>query len=197
MGSAAYNFNSLGQITSETRTLTGLSATYSLSYEYNLGGELTRITNSWSGAEVSYGYDKAGRLSNVGGAGYYSVTNYASSLAYRAFGAIKAMNFGDQHSLSTSYDRNLRTTKWDVSGVLGYNYQYDGYYHERTGRVIYAGSIYDNTQDRSYEYDLVGRLAVSHSGAEARAHVIVDPEIPGARWTDLTRKGMTTTSLGT
>jgi len=44
------------------------------------------------------------------------------------------------------------------------------YLNEHTGRVSYAQSIYDSTLDRSYEYDHVGRLVISHSGAEARAH---------------------------
>jgi hypothetical protein len=57
--------------------------------------------------------------------------------------------------------------------VLGYNYTYNNtYLNEATGRVSYAQNIYDPTLDRSYEYDHVGRLAVSHSGAEARADAI-------------------------
>jgi len=36
--------------------------------------------------------------------------------------------------------------------------------------VTYAQNIQDVTLDRSYEYDQAGRLAISHSGAEARAH---------------------------
>ncbi len=52
--------------------------------------------------------------------------------------------------------------------VLGYNYYYD-YFNEHTGRVAYAKNIQDGSLDRSYEYDDVGRLAISHSGAEARA----------------------------
>ena len=36
--------------------------------------------------------------------------------------------------------------------------------------MTYAQNIYDSTLDRSYQYDQVGRLAISHSGAEARAH---------------------------
>ena len=184
MGSATYNFNNLGQMYSETRNFTGLTPSYTLSYEYNLAGELKSVTNQWN-AQVSYGYDKAGRLSNLGGAGYAGVTNYASSLSYRAFGAIKAMSYGDGHALSTAYDNRLRPTTWNVSGVLGYNYNYDGWHHEDTGRVVYAQNIAsgdgatnggdDPTLDRSYEYDLVGRLAISHSGAEARAHVLQQP----------------------
>ena len=53
---------------------------------------------------------------------------------------------------------------------FGYNYNYD-YLNEHTGRVTYAGSTIDASLDRSYEYDQVGRLVISHSGAEARAHV--------------------------
>ena len=53
--------------------------------------------------------------------------------------------------------------------MLGYNYNYN-YLNEHTGRVTYAQNIADGTLDRSYEYDHVGRLAFSHSGAEARAH---------------------------
>jgi RHS repeat-associated protein len=62
----------------------------------------------------------------------------------------------------------MRPTRWDVSNVLGYDYNYD-FFNEHTGRVSYAGSRYDPSLDRSYEYDQVGRLVISHSGAEARA----------------------------
>ena len=51
--------------------------------------------------------------------------------------------------------------------LLGYDYDY---FHEHTGRVTYAQSIYDGSLDRSYEYDQLGGLVASHSGAEARAH---------------------------
>jgi YD repeat-containing protein len=142
---------------------------YTLSYGYNLSGELTSFTNPWS-AQVTYGYDKAGRLTNVGGSGYYGVSNYASSLSYRAFGGIKGMTYGNGRSLSVNYDNRLRPTTWNVANVLGYNYNYN-YLNEHTGRVTYAQNINDGTLDRSYEFDLVGRLSFSHSGAEARAHV--------------------------
>jgi RHS repeat-associated protein len=183
-GSASYVFNNLSRMTSETRSFNGLTTNYALSYEYNLAGELSKVTNQWN-AQVSYGYDKAGRLSNVGGAGYAGVTNYASSLSYRAFGAIKGMTYGDGpngqgHTLSTAYDNRLRPTMMNVARVLGYKYYRDDF-GEHTGRVTFAQDIsqsdssLNRTQtssslDRSYEYDVVGRLAISHSGTEARAH---------------------------
>jgi len=58
-----------------------------------------------------------------------------------------------------------------VANVLGYNYTYNNtFFNELSARVSYAQNIYDATLDRSYQYDQVGRLVVSHSGAEARAH---------------------------
>ena len=166
LGSVSYSYDQLSRLTAETRTLSGMS--FVLNYQYNLAGELTSISNQW-GAQVGYTYDKVGRPTAVTGSGYSGVTSYASNLSYRAFGATKAMSYGDGKSLATGYDNRLRPTTWNVSSVLGYNYNYD-YFNEHTGRVTYAGSIYDSSLDRSYEYDNVGRLAVSHSGAEARAH---------------------------
>ena len=166
LGLVSYNYNNLAQLTSETRSFNTLGS-YTLSYGYNLAGELNSITNPW-GAQVGYGYDKAGRLQNVSGAGYAGVSNYAGGLSYRAFGAIKGMSYGNGRTLSTAYDNRLRPTTWNVANVLGYKYNYD-YFNERTGRVSYAENIQDPTLDRSYEYDQVGRLAISHTGAEARA----------------------------
>jgi YD repeat-containing protein len=57
-GSVMYSYNNLAQLTSETRTLGGPS--FTLSYGYNLAGELNSITNPF-GAQVGYGYDKVGR----------------------------------------------------------------------------------------------------------------------------------------
>jgi RHS repeat-associated protein len=172
VGSTTYHYDSLSRMDWEQRTFSGVG-TFQLSYGYNVGGELTSVTNPW-GAQVSYTYDTAGRLNAVNGANYAGVSNYTSSMTYRAFGSLKGMSFSNGHTLSTAYDNRMRPTTWNVSGVLGYNYNYN-YLNEKTGRVSYAQSIYDSREDRSYEYDNVGRLAISHSGAEARAHVGLGP----------------------
>ena len=169
LGSVSYSYNQLSRLGSETRNFNGVGG-FTLSYSYNLAGELASITNPWS-AQVSYGYDKAGRVTAVNGAGFAGVSSYASGLTYRAFGATKGMSYGDGKTLTTAYDNRMRPTTWNVAGVLGYNYNYD-YFNEHTGRVTYAQNIQDATLDRSYEYDSVGRLVFSHSGAEARAHAI-------------------------
>ncbi len=177
-GWASYHYDSQGRMDWEERNFTNVG-TYHTSYGYNLAGELASMTNPW-GAQVTYGYDQAGRLSAVGGAGYAGVSTYVSSISYRAFGATKGVAYGDTHSLSTDYDSRLRPTKWLYTGLYGYKYYYDDF-NEHTGRVTFAQGITDataglsrsqttSTLDRSYEYDVAGRLAYAHSGTEARAH---------------------------
>jgi RHS repeat-associated protein len=184
-GSSTYHYNNLSRMDWEQRNFSGLGA-YTINYQYNTGGELTSVSYPW-GALVTYAYDKAGRMSAVGGSGYAGVTSYASGITYRAFGGIKGMTFNENggRALATSYDNRMRLNKWDVSGVNGYKYYYDDF-NEHTGRVTYAQNInssnagLDRTQtsspeDRSYEYDHLGRLIYAHSGAESKAHAIGGP----------------------
>src|SRR6266404_2836445 len=172
LGSASYVYNSLSQMTSETRTFTGVGS-FTLTYgSYNLAGELTSMTNPW-GAEAGYNYDKLGRPTGVSGSGYAGVSSYINSIGYRTFG-IKQMGYANGRTLSLSYDNRLRLTGWDVPGVMGWNYAYN-YFNENSGRVTYAQNRYDSTLDRSYDYDQVGRLISAHTGIEARAHIGIGP----------------------
>jgi RHS repeat-associated protein len=172
LGSVSYVYNTLSQLTSETRTFTGVTGSFTLTYGYNLAGQLNSIINPW-GAQVGYGYDKIGRPANVSGAGYSGLTSYVNGLTYRAFG-LKQMAYNNGRTLSVQYDNRMRPTQWNIPGVMGWNYQY-GYFNENTGRLMYAQNINDGTLDRSYGYDHVGRLVASHSGGEARAHMGIGP----------------------
>jgi RHS repeat-associated protein len=171
LGSMSYSYDQLSQLTSETRTFSGLGS-FTLSYAYNLGGELTSITNPWS-TQVGYGYDKTGRPTSVSGSGYGGVSSYVNSVGYRAFGP-KQLAYGNGRTLSLQYDNRLRTTRWDIPGVLGWNYAYS-YFAENSGRVTYAQNINDSTLDRSFDYDQLGRLHASHTGGESRAHIGIGP----------------------
>jgi RHS repeat-associated protein len=162
LGSVSYSYNTLSQLTSETRTFTGLGS-YALNYTYNIGGELKSITNPW-GAQVGYGYDKIGRLNGVSGSGYVGLTSYVNSLSYRAFG-LKQIGYNNGRTLSMQYDNRLRPTEWSVPGVLRMQYSYTW---ERSGRVEFARNLDDETLDRWFAYDHLGRLTVSRSGNEAR-----------------------------
>jgi hypothetical protein len=67
----------------------------------------------------------------------------------------------------------LTYAKWHAPGVMKWDYSYTNF-GENTGRVTYAKNLDDGTLDRSYDYDQVGRLTVSHSGREARWHIGTD-----------------------
>ncbi len=99
-------------------------------------------------------------------------------MAYRAFG-VKQMNYGNGKTLSMQFDNRMRVTDWSVPNVLGWQYSYTDA-AENTGRVMFAkntasstasGGGRDDTLDRSFDYDHLGRLIVSHSGYEARLHM--------------------------
>jgi RHS repeat-associated protein len=171
VGRSTYNYDELGRMDWEERLLQGIG-TYRLSYEYNLAGQLTKLTRPGQSGVVAveYSYDKVGRTTAVTGSGYANVTSYVNSIDYRAFGAAREIAYGDTTKLVTAFDTRLRLTKWDVPGVLGWTYAYSATnIPEKTGRVAFANNLYDATLDRSYKYDEVGRLIEAHSGNEANA----------------------------
>ncbi|HEY0763635.1 MAG TPA: S8 family serine peptidase [Pyrinomonadaceae bacterium] len=163
LGSVSYVYNTNSQLTSETRTFSGLAGSYALSYGYGLAGQLKSITNPWN-VQVGYNYDKVGRLANISGSGYAGVSSYVSTMAYRAFGP-KQIGYSNGRTLSMQYDNRLRLTEWSTPGVLRMHYSY---LWEQSGRVEFARNLDDETLDRWFAYDHVGRLAVSRSGNEAR-----------------------------
>lgn len=185
LGSASYVFDTQSRLESETRTFTGLNP-YTHSYDYNLAGQLARITNPW-GMQIAYVRDTVGQVTDVlgaqvgGGQPFGNVGTYAKELKYRAFGAVKSMAYGDgtaaqPRTLSTQFDARLRLKRWDVAGVLGYDYSYDKF-AENSFRVTYAQNISHNgaaggdaTLNRSYDYDHAGRLWEAHAGNEADSH---------------------------
>lgn len=177
LGSTSYNYNTMSQLTSETRTFTGLGS-YTIAYGYELGGQLSSITNPWS-VYIGYTYDQIGRVTGVTGSGYLNYTTYASNMQYRAWGALKQMTYGNNLQLSVGYNSRQFMSQWKVvkpnnDGVTGYNYFYNNF-SENTGRVTYAQNLWDSSLDRSYDYDHVGRVTSTHSGMEARWHALGQP----------------------
>lgn len=168
LGSVTYHYDSLSRMDWEERNFTGVGI-FRLTYGYTNAG-LASITNPW-GSQVSYTRDHTGAVTGATGSGLVSAPTYASGMQYRAFGAMKAMSYGNTRQLSVSYDSRMRPVQWDVAGLLGSEYRYD-YFNEHTGRVRFARNLYNTTLDRSYEYDQVGRLTWAFTGAEASAHAI-------------------------
>jgi RHS repeat-associated protein len=172
-GSVAYNYDTSSRLKWEERTFSGLGP-LRINYDYDVSGQLTSVTNPW-GSQVSFARDAAGQVTNVGGVGPVSNPTYAQGLSYRAHGGVKQATYGNGRQLNVSYDGRLRVKQWGVSGVVGWDYNYDNF-GEHTGRVTLAQNLFDAALggrdarlDRAYDYDQVGRLTYSTSGSNARS----------------------------
>ncbi|HEX8500465.1 MAG TPA: S8 family serine peptidase [Pyrinomonadaceae bacterium] len=169
-GSSTYQYDGLGRLTSEARTFNGLGGSYPLVYTYNLADQLASITDP-AGQTINYDYDKVGNLEAMTGSSYGNVTQYASGMKYRAWGAVKEWDLGNGLRMSQGYDTRQRLRRYHVRRPTAPAGTADlalgDYEYEADGRV---GTMYDRTDpgfDRSYTYDLVGRLAYANTASSA------------------------------
>jgi YD repeat-containing protein len=153
LGSATYTYDQLSRMTAESRTLTGVG-TFGLSYTYNVANELSSVTDPF-GAVVGYSHDTTGRLSAVTGSNFAGVSSYASSMQYRAWGALKSLSYGNSLTLALTYDSSLKPITYEVPGLLKKSYQYFD-----DGRIKFTldQMLTSSKYDRSYSYDNIGRL---------------------------------------
>jgi YD repeat-containing protein len=178
-GSTSYNYDSLSQLTSETRSFSGLSGSFTIGYEYSLSGELKKITDPTNVA-INYGFDRIGRLSNVTGSGnlYSGVSNYASDFGYRAWGGLKSVNYSNSTSTSVTYNNRLQPSSYSISGVKRYetsNPQPEGgtftYYND--GMLKYSTDSRTDISaglglhNRAFAYDHQGRIKEAYSFYQA------------------------------
>ena len=163
-GSTTYQYNALSQLESETRTFTGLTGTFTLSYSYNLAGELKSITDPFN-SRIDYAYDNSGRLTGVTGTSFGNITLYATGAKYRAWGALKSLDYGDTKTLTVGYNGRLQPNSFEVPGVLKKSYEY---YEDGSLKKINDLLEVNSKYDRLYKYDHVGRVKEALSGVEAR-----------------------------
>ena len=164
LGSAAYNYNQLSRMSSETRNFTGFG-NFTINYQFNLTGQLSSITNPFNNT-IIYTRDTAGRLSSVTGTTfgtYLPISTYASNIKYRAWGAIRQLTYGDNKTLSASYNSRMLAATFNVSGLISKSYDYYA-----DGKLRFSSDLLDHRFDRFYSYDHVRRLKQAFSGAEAR-----------------------------
>ena len=164
LGDKTYNYNELSQLTSETRTFTGVGS-FALNYDYNFAGELNKVTDS-TNMTINYGFDSVGRVTGVTGSGslYAGVSTYASSIQYRAWGGLKSIVDGKGYVASLSYNSKLQPSGFQVSGnVVSQTYDY---YND--GRVSFVHNTSDANFDRAYTFDHLGRFTSATSGGQAR-----------------------------
>ena len=168
-GSVTYQYDQLSHLASETRNFTNVGS-FTLQYGYNLGGEVTSVTDQWN-VQAIYNYDHTGRLQSVTGAGGGAST-YVSNMQYRAWGALKHLSYGNNLNLDLTYNNRLQTTKYDLvnagSGVrvMGREYQYTTTPTsiDNDGSVKYSHDLVQDNLDRTYTYDHTRRLQSAKAG---------------------------------
>ncbi len=141
-------------------SLNGVTKT--ISYNYNLAGQLKTIIDP-AGATINYGFDATGRLNDVTGSSFAGVTTYASNAQYRAWGALKHLDYGNTRVLDATYGPRLQPASFNVPGVMSKTYTYNP-----DGSLQFSSEQLDHKFDRFYSYDHSARITQAFSGAEAR-----------------------------
>ena len=165
IGQVDYHYDRLSRLTSETRSISSLSRSYTTTYGYNLASDVSSITDPFN-AQVNYGHDRKGRLTSVTGTGFAGVLNYATSLKYRAWDALKSLDYGPQapvmvnQSLNLSYNSRLMVSRFEITGAVTREYQFNS-----GGQLSFADNIGGDAKfDRTYGYDQAGRLSHATAG---------------------------------
>lgn len=165
-----YVYDSLSRLTSEARRFPGLSGTYTLSYQYNLGGQVTTVADQTPGTGTSFSYtlDTVGRPLEVNSTGLGATTPLASNAQYRASGALKHREYGNGTAMNLAYNSRGMIAQYSLSGVKELNgvarAEGSDYQYHADGRVKFASDFYERQfssmsfHDKSYQYDQAGRL---------------------------------------
>ncbi|MEK6300191.1 MAG: RHS repeat-associated core domain-containing protein [Acidobacteriota bacterium] len=173
-----YAFDSFFRLSSVTRWILGqtysINKTYTTSYEYNLGGQLSKMIYP-SGQQVAVNHDDKGRmqsLTNEPG----DTSGYLTAIGYNIAGQVTGLTLANGVVESYGYDANRLqlTTQTATKGAtslmnLTYNYQAStgqmgaGSTAGNAGQLMtISGTINSTTESASYTYDLLGRLGTSN-----------------------------------
>lgn len=167
-GQTNYVYDTLSRLTSETRTFTGVSGSWQLTYTYNLVGQMTSYTDVANNNTINYAYYKNGAMSAVTGSTFGGVSQYANEMKYRTWGAVKSANFGSTFNLSTSYNIRQQINEYKIAKPGGTTAAWSQYQYHTDGNIKFAQNQLNEKFDRGFSYDHAGRLAEAYSGVEAR-----------------------------
>ena len=86
-------------------------------------------------------------------------------------GSYQTVSNSNSFNVDVSYNGRLQMTHYGVGNNF---YGTSDFQYNADGRVSFASSIGNNTFDRAYSYDQVGRLTQGLTGSEARGGTTAD-----------------------
>src|SRR5262249_33962729 len=161
-----YSYDILGRMTLLQKVISG--TTYSTSYQYNLGNELSQITYP-SGRVVQQAVDAIGRLcavaqtaSSCTPSSSYAVIPTGIGVGYNAANELLSLNYGNGVAATLTYspDRlQLATLKYAKGATTLFNMAYSyGTAGSNNGQITKITDNVDNGRTVNYTYDNLARL---------------------------------------
>lgn len=172
LGTVSYGYNQLSQMTSERRdfadpSVSYLNASFTLSYDYNLAGELKTITDPW-GATLNYNFDSSGRFNSINSSGYGSVSQFLSNQQYRAWGTLKSETYGNGFTENATYNNRLQMTSFQLTAPDNQPRMSRTYQYYPDAQLKFSHDAIDERFDRAFAYDHSARVTDAMTGSQAR-----------------------------
>ncbi len=150
-----YGYDLQGRLTSEARTIAGV--TYTTGYAYDAQGQLNAVTYP-SGRQLTYTFDALGRVRRITSTQAGTTQTVVSAVSYMPFGGVRSFAYGNGRFYNRGFDLDGRVASYTLTSqtfAVGY---------DPASRIqtIVENGVPANTN--TYGYDLLDRLT-SYSGA--------------------------------
>jgi len=149
-GTTSYTYDAKGNLTAEARTIDGI--TYTTGYRYDEAGLLASITYP-DGKFLEYLRDAAGRVSQVLLTEGDNTRIIADGIAYKPFGPMSRLTFGNGLSDVRQFDLQYRLTDKTAGTAQNLDYSY-----APAGNITAITDHQDPSQSKTFSYDQLYRL---------------------------------------
>jgi len=149
-GTYIYFYNNRGEVSRVRRNSQG--ASYDTRYFYDRAGNLSRILYP-SGKEIRYVFDSIKRVREVRLTDGGVTTTLASGIAYRQFGPMQRLVYGNGLINTRGYDLDYRNTNSRVLPVQDLRFIYND-----ANNITRINNIVDTSKHQLFQYDNLDRL---------------------------------------
>ena len=141
-GTTSYEYTPKGQVKKEAKLID--SVNYITQYTYDQNGNMKTMTYP-SGKVITYNYSNDKAVSVLNGA-----ANIATNVAYKPFGGISAITYGNGLTSTIGYDTQYRLSSLTTGTFQNLTYGYDN-----------NGNITSIVPGKNYTYDALDRLGTA------------------------------------